>query len=85
MFAVGIAIQGKIYTTGTGDLLDILGFVAQLGAGLLFLVTKMFDLGHATVSTAMGDYGTKFVVVAGLLNIVAAIDAHSIASGRKLS
>ena len=85
MFAVGVAIQGKLYNPGTGDLLDILGFVAQLGAGLLFFIARGMDLGHASVLTAMGDYCTKFIVVAGLLNVVAAIDAHSLASGRKAS
>lgn len=85
MFGVGIAIQGKLYSPGTGDLLDLLGFIAQLGSGLLFLVSRGLELGHAPVTTAVGDYGTKFIVVAGLLNVVAAIDAHSLASGRKAS
>ena len=83
MFAVGVAMEGKIYSPNTGDLLDILGFVGQLGTGLLYLGTRALDLGHTTVSTAFADYGTKFIVVAGLLNIVAAVDAHSLANGRK--
>ena len=31
----------------------------------------------------MHDYGTKFIVCAGLLNILAMVDAYEIASGRK--
>ena len=85
MFAVGLSLQGKIYAPNTGDLLDILGFVGQLGSGLLYLCAKIFDLGHTSVQIALGDYGTKFIVVAGLLNIVAAVDAHSLANGRKAS
>jgi hypothetical protein len=85
MFFVGIALQGKIYNPNTGDILDILGFVGQLGNGLLFLLAHMFDWGHASMQIALADYGTKFIVVAGLLNVVAAIDAHSLASGRKAS
>ena len=85
MFAIGIGLQGKIYAPNTGDLLDILGFVGQLGNGLLYLLAKMFDWGQASVTIALGDYGTKFIVVAGLLNVVAAIDAHSLANGRKAS
>jgi TM2 domain-containing membrane protein YozV len=85
MFAVGIGLQGKIYAPNTGDLLDILGFVGQLGSGLLYLLAKMFDWGQPSVTNALGDYGTKFIVVAGLLNIVSAIDAHSLAIGRKAS
>ena len=85
LFAVGIALQGKIYNPNTGDLLDILGFVGQLGSGLLYLLARMFDWGHSSVQIAIADYGTKAIVIAGLLNIVSAVDAHSLASGRKAS
>lgn len=85
MFAVGLSLQGKIYAPNTGDLLDILGFVGQLGSGLLYLAAKLGDWGQTSVTIALGDYGTKFLVVAGLLNIVSAIDAHSLANGRKPS
>ena len=85
MFFIGIALEGKIYQPNTGDLLDILGFVGQLGAGLLYALARMLDWGHSSVQVALADYGTKFIVVAGLLNIVSAVDAHSLANGRKAS
>ena len=34
MFFAGIAMQGKVYGFNTGDLLDILGFVGDVGSGL---------------------------------------------------
>jgi len=85
MFAIGIALQGKIYSPNTGDPLDMLGFAGDLGSGLLYGLARMLDWGHTTVQIAVADYGTKFIVVAGLLNVVAAVDAHSLASGRKPS
>ena len=85
MFGVGVGLEGKIYSPNTGDLLDVLGFVGQLGAGILYLLARIFDWGHPSVTIALGDYGTKFIVVGGLLNIVSAIDAHSLANGRKAS
>ena len=85
MFAIGIGLQGKIYTPNTGDLLDMLGFVGQLGTGLLYLLARVFGWGNSSVQIALADYGTKFIVVAGLLNIVSAVDAHSLANGRKAS
>jgi len=83
MFAVGMALQGKVYRPNTGDLLDMLGFIGDLGAGALYIVTRAVDAGQTAISTAVGDYGTKFIVVAGLLNIIAAVDAHQIALGKK--
>ena len=85
MFAIGVALQGKIYLPNTGEPLDMLGFVGDLGAGLLYAVARLFGWGQAPVLIAVADYGTKFIVVAGLLNVVAAIDAHSLANGRKAS
>src|SRR5882757_1555290 len=85
MFAIGIALKGKIYTPNTGDLLDILNFAGDLGTGLLYVLTRMLDLGASSVQIAIADYGTKFIVVAGLLNVISAVDAHSLATGRKRS
>jgi hypothetical protein len=83
MFAIGVALQGKVYNPNTGEPLDILGFAGDLGAGLLYLLARVLGWGQAPVLVAVADYGTKFIVVSGLLNIVAAVDAHSLASGRK--
>ena len=85
MFAIGLALKGKLYSPNTGDLLDILNFAGDLGNGLLYILAKLFDLGQVTVQVATADYGTKFMVVAGLLNIISAVDAHSLATGRKRS
>src|SRR5208283_737618 len=85
MFAIGIALQGKVYTPNTGEPLDMLGFAGDLGSGLLYGLARLLGWGQAPVLTAVADYGTKFIVVAGLLNVVAAVDAHSLASGRKIS
>jgi len=85
MFTIGLALKGKIYSPNTGDLLDILNFAGDLGNGLLYVLARAFDLGQAAVQVATADYGTKFIVVAGLLNVISAVDAHSLATGRKRS
>jgi hypothetical protein len=83
MFCFGLAMEGKIYKPNTGDLLDILGFVGDLGAGALYILGRVFDWGAPAITTAASDYGTKFIVVAGLLNIMAVVDAYHIAIGKK--
>jgi hypothetical protein len=85
MFGIGIALKGKVYGPNTAELLDMLNFAGDLGTGLLYGIARVFDLGQASVQIAIADYGTKFIVVAGLLNIIAAVDAHSLATGRKAS
>ena len=83
MFFAGLGMQGKVYAFNTGDLLDILGFVGDVGAGLLYFVARAMDWGAGNIQRAVADYGTKYIVVAGLLNIIAAVDAHHIAIGKK--
>jgi hypothetical protein len=85
MFGTGLALKGKVYGPNTAELLDMLNFAGDIGAGLLYALARVFDLGQATVQVAIADYGTKFIVVAGLLNVIAAVDAHSLATGRKAS
>ena len=85
MYLVGLGLQGKIYTPNTGDILDILGFAGQLGMGVLYVLARAFGWGATSMVNTLADYGTKFLVVAGLLNLIAAVDAHSLANGRKAS
>jgi hypothetical protein len=85
MFLVGLGMQGKVYTPNTGEILDILGFAGQLGLGLLYVLARAFSWGASSVVNTFGDWGTKFIVVGGLLNLISAVDAHSLANGRKSS
>jgi len=85
MYLLGLGLQGKIYVPNTGDILDILGFLGQLGMGMGYVLARLFGWGATSVLITVGDYGTKFLVVGGLLNIIAAVDAHSLANGRKAS
>lgn len=83
MFWLGIAMQGKLYLPNTGKVLDMLGFFGDLGNLLYYVVGRIFDLGSIPVQLDTADYGTKFIVVAGLLNFISAVDAHNLRIGRK--
>jgi hypothetical protein len=83
MFTFGILMEGKVYKPNTGDILDMLGFVGDVGAGALYILARMMDWGEGAIHLATADYGTKYIIVAGLLNVIAAVDAHHIAIGKK--
>lgn len=83
MFEIGLAMSGKVYQPNTGDLLDILGFVGDVGAGGLYLLARLMNWGANPIAVAVADYGTKFIVVSGLLNVMAIVDAYHIAIGKK--
>src|ERR1035437_7187441 len=83
IFVLGLAMQGRIYKANGGDILDILGFIGDVGAGGLYIVTMAMDWGQGAIAFATADYGTKFMIVAGLLNFIAVADAYHIAIGKK--
>src|SRR6185437_8291873 len=47
LVAIRRALQGKLYSPNTGDLLHILNFAGDLGTGLMYVIAKTFDLGAA--------------------------------------
>jgi hypothetical protein len=83
MFVIGLGMQGRIYQLNGGDILDILGFVGDVGAGGLYILARIMDWGNVMAANAAADYGKTFLIVAGLLNFIAAADAHHIALGKK--
>ncbi|MGD0759618.1 MAG: DUF6677 family protein [Candidatus Sulfotelmatobacter sp.] len=83
LFVLGLMMQGRIYKANGGDILDILGFIGDMGAGGLYIVTLAQDWGQGAIAFATADYGTKFMIVAGLLNFIAVADAYHIAIGKK--
>jgi hypothetical protein len=82
MFVLGIAMQGRLYSNAH-DILDILGLAGDLGNGLVYILARAMGLGVDQVQLTTADYGTRFVVVAGLLNVISAVDAHNLRTGRK--
>lgn len=76
-------MNGHLYLPGGSDPFALLGFAGDLGSGLYYLAGLGGSVGRDVVQTANGDYGTKFMIVASLLNIIAAVDAHNLRIGRK--
>jgi hypothetical protein len=81
MFATGLAMHGEIGSE-IHNILDILGLAGGLGSGLLYMVARVAGWGAAQAQTTVADWGTRFIWVAGLLNVIAAVDAHNLRTGR---
>lgn len=82
MFILGLAMQGRLYTSAH-DILEILSLVGDLCNGLPYFVCRMLGVGADQVQVTTADWGSRFIVVAGLLNVIAAVDAHNLRTGRK--
>jgi len=80
---VGASMRGNVFTPRGGDAFDTLGYIADLGTGSFYFVGKAVERNGADVSHANGDYGTRFLATAGVLNLLAALHAYEAARGRK--
>ena len=83
MFAFGLWIRGRIFPFQFDDLLVGLAAIADVGIGLPYFVARLFGAGAGEVIAITYEYGNTYVIVAGLLNLLAVLDAFDIAVGRK--
>jgi hypothetical protein len=79
----GALMRGNLFTARGSDAFDALGYVADLGTGSFYLLARTLERNGADVSHAGGDYGTRFLATAGVLNLLAALHAYEAARGRK--
>ena len=87
MYLCGLMMRGAMFQPQSGDLLTIVintgGFIGDMCSGILYLLTVWLGYNQPDVAGHVHDYGTKFLVTAGLLNVLAMVDAFEIAAGRK--
>ena len=80
---VGASMRGNLFNSSGNDAFDALGYVADLGSGSFYFLARAVERTGADVSHAGGDYGTRFLATAGVLNLLAALHAYEAARGRK--
>ena len=83
MFAIGLALQGRLFPFQLADLLVCLEAIAEMGIGLPNFAASTLGFGAGEVRAVTYEYGNAFLIVAGLLNLLVVIDAYDIARGRK--
>lgn len=91
-FVCGLMMGGHMFRVsgeeqGLSALLQVPPMIANLGAGLLYLISWFFGVGFAddpqSAARATYEYGNTFLLIAGLLNYLSMLDAFDISAGRK--
>jgi hypothetical protein len=87
LFLAGIMMRGYMFQPMNDDLMTSIiytgGSIADACTGVLFVLAKMLGYEAPDVAGHTVAYGTRFLVIAGLFNILAMVDAFEIAIGRK--
>jgi hypothetical protein len=83
MFVLGLAMQGQFFSTGSASLLQTLGYYGELCVGLAMPGARFFGYSGGDPFFVSSDFGTAYLVAAGMLNVLAVLDSYDIAMGRK--
>jgi hypothetical protein len=91
-FLAGLWMGGHLFIVKSGEsgssmLYQLPPMIANLGTGLLYLVSWFIGTGFSddpvNAARATYEYGNTFLLVAGLLNYLSMLDAFDISAGRK--
>jgi hypothetical protein len=80
---LGVGMRGNLFSSEGGDAFGMLGYVADLGTGSFYFAARALETKGSDVAHAEGDYGTRFLAAAGVLNLLAVLHAYEAARGRK--
>ena|SRR5579871_106350 len=83
LVVIGAGMRGNLFQSADSDAFGRLGYVADVGTGSFYWLAKALEVEGPDVSRADGDYGTRFLAAAGVLNLLAALHAYEAARGRK--
>jgi len=83
LLILGIIMQGKFYDTKEFHPLMVLGFLGDLGSGLFYFIIKLAGLGKGNIQAVTYHYGTTYMVSAGLINYLVALNAFDVARGKR--
>jgi hypothetical protein len=79
----GYLLRGNVFAPHSGDPFGTVGFLADAGTGFFYYFSRFFEAAGPDVSRAAGDYGTRFIAAAGVVNVLAVLDVIEIATGRR--
>lgn len=79
----GYLMRGNVFPPHSSDPFGTLGFLADAASGVFYFLAHIVESAGPDVSRAAGDYGTRFVAAAGIVNVLAVFDVLEIVSGRR--
>ena len=86
LFCFGVFYGSRLqFYVGFDDPLAVVRSTAQVVVGLPYFFARVLGFGQdpSLITRNTYEYGSTFTEVAGLLNILVALDAFDIAAGRK--
>ncbi|MEA2604280.1 MAG: hypothetical protein QOF89_5272 [Acidobacteriota bacterium] len=80
---IGCKLEGKLYMVERGQPLTYLATLGSMGMGFPYFVLRYWLHYQGNVIGAGFEYGTAFLLTAGLMNLLLVLDAWDIVRGKK--
>ncbi len=80
---IGLLLHGNLWRVVRSEPLSIPATIASMGMGLAYFVLRFFTDYQGDLLAATYEYGSAFLLTAGLMNLLLILDAWDIAVGRK--
>jgi hypothetical protein len=79
----GYLMRGNVFRLHSQDPFGTLGFIADACSGVFYVLSRVLETAGPNVARSIGDYGTRFIAAAGIVNVLGICDAYEIARGRR--
>jgi hypothetical protein len=80
---IGWSLHGRLWTPTPGEPLSMLATLGSMGMGIAYFVLR-YAMGYTGDILSPGfEYGSAFLLTAGLMNLLLVLDAWDIARGKK--
>ena len=83
VFVIGLLLKGRLAPFTPSDPLVALASLANVMAGVPYLLARVFGAGAGVPTAITYEYGNTFMIAAGILNTLVMIDAFDVMKGRK--
>jgi hypothetical protein len=89
MFVLGLMMRGSFHewlwdsNDPLASLIGSGGAISSMLTGLPYLLAIWMGYNQPDIAGHVHDYGTKFLIGAGLLNVLAMVDVYEIVAGKR--
>ena len=83
MFLLGLLMRGEFFTVQPNAYLQSLGYFGEMAVGVAMPAARFFGYDGGDPRFSASGFGTAYLVSAGMLNLLAVLDAYDITLGRK--
>jgi hypothetical protein len=80
---IGCQLEGNLYKVDPSQPLTLLATFASMGMGFIYFLLRYALHYQGNIMGAGYEYGTAFLLTAGLMNLLLVLDAWDIVRGRK--